>query len=171
MGLKLRKKTILLLLLTVVNIAFSQNKVVLHHQMLASQGNRVLTSNGLYVSQSIGQQSIAGNYIKNGMLVQQGFQQYELFKTIMESPEDGGVTTSFYPNPFVNDVIVEFSSKINGVCEIRLLDMSGKVLYRDSRNVDNNRLVISSLDYLPSGIYVVHLSALNYNCTVKLIKK
>lgn len=171
MKVKIHKKYLLLMLLMVVNIVFCQNKVVLHHQMLSSQGTRVLTANNLFVSQSIGQLSISGNYSNDNLIVQQGFQQYGLFKTIIESPEKDGVTTSIYPNAFVDNVTVEFSSKLNGVCEVQLLDLSGKVLFRDKKEVVNNRMIIGSLGDLPRGMYILQLRALDYNCVVKLIKK
>jgi hypothetical protein len=40
----------------------------LHHQMLSSQGKSYIITNGMLVSQTIGQQSSIGNY-KNGYAV------------------------------------------------------------------------------------------------------
>jgi hypothetical protein len=39
--------------------SYSQN---LHHQMLSSQGKSIILSNGMLVSQTIGQQSAIGNH-------------------------------------------------------------------------------------------------------------
>ena len=171
MKVKIHKNHLLLMLLMAVNLVFCQNKAVLHHQMLSSQGTRVLNAKGLFVSQSIGQLSISGNYSNDNLIVQQGFQQYGLFKTIIESLEKDGVTTSVYPNPFVDDVTVEFSAQLRGPCTIRILDVFGKVLFKDTRDVVTNSLVISSLGYLPTGMYVIQLSSKNYSCIVKLLKK
>ncbi len=55
-------------------IAFSGVKAqTLHHQKSAQRTSKVL-SNGTYVSQTIGQQSVIGNYTKNGLTYGQGFQ-------------------------------------------------------------------------------------------------
>jgi hypothetical protein len=76
--------------------SFSQ---VLHHQMFVAQGAKVSTASGLVVSQSIGQQSMAGSYSKNGVTVQQGFQQYAISKIVLVVPDDKAITTIVYPNP------------------------------------------------------------------------
>lgn len=47
----------------------------LHHQMLSAQGTTGVLSNGLYVSQTIGQQSVIGTYTVGGKTYGQGFQQ------------------------------------------------------------------------------------------------
>jgi hypothetical protein len=38
----------------------------LHHQMLSAQGSSSTLSNGIFVSQTIGQQSVIGNYTQDG---------------------------------------------------------------------------------------------------------
>ena len=69
-------KIILFLLVTLSG--FSQT---LHHQMLSSQGAST-TVGGLKVSQTIGQQSVIGNYRGSDFMVGQGFQQSHLMKTV-----------------------------------------------------------------------------------------
>lgn len=39
----------------------------LHHQMISSQGTSKVFGNGIYVSQTIGKQSVIGNYNVNGV--------------------------------------------------------------------------------------------------------
>ena len=51
------------LLITIVFIFFtSLASAQLHHQMLSSQGSTVRTDNGIIATQTIGQQSVIGNY-------------------------------------------------------------------------------------------------------------
>jgi hypothetical protein len=57
--------------------------------MFVAQG-KVSTASGLVVSQSIGQQSMAGSYSKNGVTVQQGFQQYAISKVLVV-PDDKAI--------------------------------------------------------------------------------
>ncbi len=47
----------------------------LHHQMLSSQGSTSKTEKGIIVTQTVGQQSVNGNYTSRGFNVGQGFQQ------------------------------------------------------------------------------------------------
>ena len=47
----------------------------LHHQMLSSQGATIKFSNGITVTQTIGQQSVIGNYNNQHVKLGQGFQQ------------------------------------------------------------------------------------------------
>jgi hypothetical protein len=61
--------------------------------MFVAQGAKVSAS-GLVVSQSIGQQSMAGSYSKNGVTVQQGFQQYAISKIVLVVPDDKALQRS-----------------------------------------------------------------------------
>ncbi len=65
-------KLLLLAFLFSFSTLYSQE---LHHQMLSSQGTSKELSNGIYVSQTIGQQSVIGNYTKDGKTYGQGYQQ------------------------------------------------------------------------------------------------
>ena len=56
----------------------------LHHQMLSSQGSTSKTNNGVIVTQTIGQQSVTGNYTNNGFDIGQGFQQANWARIILE---------------------------------------------------------------------------------------
>ena len=64
---------ILLLILLVPFLTIHSQE--LHHQALSAQGTSKELSNGMYVSQTIGQQSVIGNYTKDGKTYGQGFQQ------------------------------------------------------------------------------------------------
>lgn len=143
---------------------------VLHHQMFVAQGNKVYTSSGLIVSQSIGQHSVAGNYSSKTMTVQQGFQQFLLSNIVGVIPASKGITIIAYPNPVVSDVTVEFSEEIKGFVDYKLNSMSGQLLLQNRKMVDQNRLTVGSLGYLPRGIYILSLSASNYKYSVTIIK-
>ena len=64
---------LLLFFLSSFSGVFAQNS--LHHQMLSAQGTSGVLSNGLYVGQTIGQQSVIGNYTVDSKTYGQGFQQ------------------------------------------------------------------------------------------------
>jgi hypothetical protein len=66
------KKTLLVVFLAISSALFSQN---LQRQMVSAQGNSIALKNGMYVSQSIGQQSVNGTFQKNKLTISQGYQQ------------------------------------------------------------------------------------------------
>ena len=142
---------------------------ILNRQMFSSQGKNLVLKNGMVVSQSIGQQSVFGSFSNSTFIVQQGFQQNAVFK-LSRAVLSGGVTTTVYPNPFLDVVKFEFSSEIRGPVEVQLFGVSGRVLFRDEKFAMQNIITLESLGYLARGEYLVVLSALNYRYVCKIIK-
>lgn len=56
----------------------------LHHQMLSSQVNTSVSQKGVVVTQTIGQQSVVGNYSSLGFTFGQGYQQANWARIIIE---------------------------------------------------------------------------------------
>ena len=56
-------------------IGFSLYGQQVHHQMLSSQGSSNVLPTGTLVNQTIGQQSVIGNYKVSNSIIGQGFQQ------------------------------------------------------------------------------------------------
>ena len=154
-------KIILFLLVTLSS--FSQT---LHHQMLSSQGAST-TVGGLKVSQTIGQQSVIGNYRGSDFMVGQGFQQSHLMKTV-KAPVITVITTT-YPNPFIDQIHFEFSSVIAGPIKFSLYDVMGRLVASEEKRATDTILTISDLS-LAEGQYFVKLSAKNYNYSTNLLK-
>ena len=67
-----------------------------------------------------------------------------------------------YPNPVENNLRISG----NGIKKVEILDLNGHVLIRKLESVDN--IDLSNLD---AGIYIVLISANEYNLTKKIIKK
>ena len=157
-------KLILTLIFTIVvcNI-FSQKA---HHQMISSQGSSSLTSSGLIVNQTIGQQSIAGSFSGN-FLVQQGFQQ-SLWANYLTSSEKIHITT--YPNPFTDLVNFNTTTIKSGKIVVQIFDINGKVIYIKEHFVEN-KLITINLSSLPIGMYLVKLKRKDFNHFSKIIKK
>jgi hypothetical protein len=83
----------------------------LHHQMMSAQGTSKEHSNGIYVSQTIGQQSVIGNYTKAGKTYCQGYQK-SVWSKYISSNSNNAITTVTYPNPFVSTINFQFSQAI-----------------------------------------------------------
>lgn len=157
------KKILLLLLFT--SRIYSQN---LHHQMLSSQGTNKVLSNGMLVSQTIGQQSAIGNHT-NGITVGQGFQQSHWAK-FLNSNVAVQITTTTYPNPFIATVNFQFSQIIKEPIEITVFDVRGRLIFQDKKRAVESILTVE-LPQLASSNYLVRLSAPNYTYYSQILKQ
>ena len=153
----------IILLLMVTFSGFSQS---LHHQMLSSQGATSLAG-GFKVSQTIGQQSVIGNYRGTDVMVGQGFQQSFLMKSV-KAPVIT-ITTSTYPNPFIDQINFEFSTDISGPIKFSLYDVMGRLVATQEKQATDTILTITELS-LAEGEYFVKLSAKNFNYSTNLLK-
>ena len=147
-------------------VAFSGFSQSLHHPMLSSQGKSI-TVGGLKVSQTIGQQSVIGNYRGTEVMVGQGFQQSRLMKSV--KPPVITVVTTTYPNPFIDHINFEFSSVVSGPIKFSLFDVMGRLVASQEKPATDLILTISELS-LAQGEYFVKLSAKNYNYSTNLLK-
>jgi hypothetical protein len=134
--------------------------------MLSSQGTST-TAGGFKVSQTIGQLSVIGNYRGSDVIVGQGFQQSRNMKTV-KAPMIT-VTTTTYPNPFVDQINFEFSSVISGPIKFSLYDVMGRLVAYQEKTATDTILTINELS-LSEGEYFVKLSAKNYNYSTNLLK-
>lgn len=148
-------------------IANSQD---LHHQAISSLGTSLITSKGIGISQTIGQQSIGGGGSNQSVyIVQQGFQQSYLlnnnfnFSTVK-------IETKMFPNPFNTFIYFQFSSQVYGEAEVFLFDDLGRKVYNEKGFIQFNRLKISPFATLPEGHYLVVLMTSNFNFRGHIIK-
>lgn len=156
-------KTIHLLFIVISFHSFGQQ---IHHQTYAAQGAIVsLPSVGL-IKQTIGQQSVIGNYVGDNIFVGQGFLQGNFAK---KSISLTSIEVLAYPNPFVSSINFQFSAAITTPIDIKLYDVVGRVVYAAKTSIENNILSIDNLA-LPDGSYIISLKAQNLNYTTSLIK-
>lgn len=157
------KKLLLLLLFT--SGIYAQS---LHHQMLSSQGKSTILSNGILVSQTIGQQSAIGNHT-NGITVGQGFQQSKWAKYVRTNIS-ATFSTITYPNPFITTVNFQFSQPIKETIEIAVFDIRGRIIFQDKKRATDSVLTIE-LPQLASSNYLVRLTAPNYTYYSQILKQ
>lgn len=140
----------------------------LHNQMLSVQGKSTILTNGILVSQTIGQQSVIGNH-NNGITVGQGFQQSHWVKYV-SSNATNQITTTTYPNPFETTVNFQFSQPISETIEIALFDIRGRLLFQDKRRATDTILTVE-LPQLSSSNYLIRLTATNYTYYSQILKQ
>lgn len=146
---------------------FSTFAQIVHHQMTSAQGASVHVSNNLMVQQSIGQQSVTGNYLGTAFSVGQGFQQGRFSKS--KGPANVNIQITTFPNPFTSKINFQFAAPIDGLIKINIYDIMGKVVMNSEKELLNNTISLENLNF-PDGQYIVKLSAKNFNYTTNLIK-
>ena len=80
----------------------------IQREVISSQGESVELDSGIYVSQTIGQHSIA-SYTMDNLTVQQGYQQ-SFWNSLISNNEEFNVDITFYPNPTIDFVNFNFSN-------------------------------------------------------------
>lgn len=159
-------KYFLIIFLSMGFIAQAQD---LHHQALSAQGTSTVLTNGMYVSQTIGQQSVVGNQEVAGKMVGQGFQQ-ALWDNYIKMNAQNNMTTITYPNPFVETVHFQFSQPVDGPIAIAVFDIRGRLIFQEKRQAENQLLTLN-LNHLPASNYLVQLTASDYSYYSQIIKK
>lgn len=140
---------------------------VLHRQTLANQGGIEKTQTGILVTQSIGQQSVIGNFSVSTLRIGQGFQQSKMAgKTTLITEI---TSTIFAPNPFDTFITFTFSKAISSPIGILIFDISGKLVYNMEKTAIQNQLFLDNLNF-PAGVYLVRLTANDLNYTAKIYK-
>lgn len=159
-------KYLLLLFFCTVLTSYSQT---VHHQSLSSQGNSIELHNGVFISQTVGQQSVTGNSTKNGYSIGQGYQQ-SVWSKYIDSNSTAEITTTTYPNPFIQSVNFQFSRPINDVISVAVFDIRGRLIFKQEKKASETILTIE-LAQLPAENYLVRLSAKNYTYYTQILKQ
>ena len=162
-SIKFEKKNLAILFLFVPCFFFAQ----LHHQMISSQGN-TFSSDNLIITQTIGQQSVIGNYNAANFQYNQGFQQPFWNRFIRFNKPD--FLAEYYPNPFSDKITFRFTNINNDFFEINIFDTAGRLVFNAKQNLMEDLLVLDLLD-LSSGPYLVRLHNTKKTLYTKIIKK
>ena len=113
----------------------------IQREMISSQGESVELDSGIYVTQTIGQHSIASYSIDN-LTVQQGYQQ-SFWDSLINSNEEFNIIVgdiTFYPNPIIDYVNFNFSDLKSSGLNVLVFDYAGRVLITTKIDIDNYKL-------------------------------
>lgn len=161
-------KRFLIVFIGTLNLASAQ---VIHHQMISSQGATIHLSNGMIVTQTIGQTSNIGgfnDYYTKGI---QGFQQFVLFNNVDLPDSRVSKNLNAYPNPFKTFVNIDIPNRtIGSQYEYILYDITGKIIKRHRSTIESADITID-LEYLPNTTYILNVLYNGDNYSVKLIKQ
>ena len=139
----------------------------LHHQMVSVQGGSVTTNSGHTVNYSIGQQSVTGTNTSQ-YIVQQGFQQNNWSRIIKKNKKS--IITSLYPNPFVDQLTLDFSSSPGTIIQVIVFDILGRIIHTEAIANQDNQIKLN-LSRLSSAEYLIKLTSDNYEYATTIIKQ
>ena len=144
---------------------FSQE---IQREVISSQGESVELDSGIYVTQTIGQHSIA-SYSTDNLTVQQGYQQ-SFWNSLINTNEEFNMDITFYPNPTIDFVNFNFSNLESSDLNVLVFDYAGRVLITTKIDIENYKTKLD-LSSLPSGSYLIYLNTNKFNYHTKIIKK
>ncbi|MBW6489607.1 MAG: T9SS type A sorting domain-containing protein [Lentimicrobium sp.] len=94
------------------------------------------------------------------------------FRTVTLGIDDPGSVQNgikVYPVPAVNTINVKLKNSVNGVAEVNLYDLLGKVRFTDKIPVASGMIKNLELGDLPDGMYVLRLQVDDYNAMSRVI--
>ena len=150
-----------LTLLLILSLFFWNASGQLHHQMLSSQGSTSTTQNGGLVTQTIGQQSMIGNYTSRGLHIGQGFQQANWPVTPNNLPT--GTPAAFNYTQDDPDIEVDLTSGITDPDgdSLSIIDLTIEYLTGDVNG--NNYQAVTDQDILDQFKLIVETASLEGN--------
>ena len=99
----------------------------------------IIVDNKTYVvQQSIGQVSVTGTFKNSGYTLRQGFIQPNILAKIIDPNMSIDLVATFYPNPFIENVTLAFTEKIEGNIEVAVFDLLGRLVFSKSYPANQN---------------------------------
>jgi hypothetical protein len=75
------------------------------------------------------------------------------------------------PNPFDKEIVLQFNKEIESDVFLKLIDVTGREIYRNNLNGQNKTKFDISVPSLPAGIYFLYVQVEGIAYTVKVIKE
>ncbi|MEZ4887794.1 MAG: family 16 glycosylhydrolase [Chitinophagales bacterium] len=96
------------------------------------------------------------------------FQESNDATSIIEVPT--GENLSIYPNPFLNNLNVDFEQAVEQNVALRLYRLDGQLIDTYSVPLKNNKIILNNLGELAKGMYLIQFSLGTENYSFKIIK-
>lgn len=103
-----------------------------------SSENITVNNKSYFVQQSIGQASVTGTFNNSRYTIRQGFIQPNVLAKIIDPNISIDLEATFYPNPFIENVTLVFTEKIEGNIEVAIFDMLGRLVFSKSYTANQN---------------------------------
>ena len=158
------------IILFVFFVIVSSNAQELYKQTILSQGATSNLESGLFISQSIGQESVIGNFSNDNVKIIQGFQQPFWTRLISNSSSVIPIEITHFPNPITDNLNLSFYNYDMGELILSIYDYSGRILMKRNISVESGKSIVD-LTILPSGSFLIGLENDKINYYIKIIKK
>ena len=112
----------------------------------------------------------------NGQLIAIGSNNYILMarygETALanESFDDVFSSIKTYPNPFINDLYIDFDAPIAQIATYKLYDITGKEIEINKIETQQNKVALQIPQHLTTGIYFLQIRVNNKTKTIKIVK-
>jgi hypothetical protein len=172
------KKLNILLLISLMAIFSAQAQHLMNSTL--SAGGTTKYIDGRYYSHVLGQTSVQGTFVQNGMTVRQGFKQpliNTLFKTMPMSnlvslpKEETTIVFKAFPNPFLDKLTIVFSSISALPTELNVVDIQGNVLFEKVYPPMTNEIQLTDFNHMRPGKYIIRLSHNHKPTSISVIKE
>lgn len=143
----------------------------LKKETLTNQGSShiVYANNKSYfLQESIGQASVIRTYDTEAYSLRQGFLQ-PIDASVLNSDQSNSLDAIVFPNPFTQQINVQFNEPVFDVLNMRLSDLSGRTIL--TKDLEPSQSLIIPLYGLTNGIYLLTISMRQKEFMAKLIKK
>ena len=137
---------------------------------ISGSSEEVRINNKNYVIQhSIGQASVTGTFSDQNYVLRQGFIQPNILAKIIDNNNVSlALEAIVYPNPFIDNVTIQFNEFISDTINVELYDiLGGKVI---SEKYVANKEIILNLSVLVRSEYILKVKAKNKLFVTKLLK-
>lgn len=112
----------------------------------------------------------------NGQLIAIGSNNYILMarygETALANESFDEVFSSIktYPNPFINDLYIDFDAPIAQIATYKLYDITGKEIEINKIETQQNKVALQIPQHLTTGIYFLQIRVNNKTKTIKIVK-
>jgi len=89
-----------------------------------------------------------------------------------EQPETLNDNVIVYPNPFTNQLKVDFNSTVAENATVKVVDIAGRLLKEETAQLieGNCKINICCMNELPAGMYFLHINSSQTNTITKVLK-
>ena len=111
---------------------------------------------------------VLGEYMRGGIInAGRAMQAVKWYKTSISSVKKNDIRLAVYPNPAKDRVTV--SAELDGETTLRIVDLSGRVVYTEQFNAANNFMREVNTSAFASGVYLVKIDNKQTSYTSKLV--
>ena len=162
-------KTNVLLIIALFNCSFLFGQSMMKQTLSINGSSEFIYANNksYFIQQSIGQASVINTFDTNNYQLRQGFLQ-PIKAALINSGFDTEIDVFVYPNPFHDNINLDFQETLVDVITISLYHITGQLIHQETFGPAESLTL--QYNNLPSGAYVLRGQMRAQTFTIKLIK-